>query len=143
MHQSTELGVATSKIHNVEGSQVNKFWTFRHLHPALLSDGYHNGTLSPTPWLLPQKFTSSEDLTFTACLPPTRSPCTVQRRLPKWHMPTHGGRQSTKFEPCVAKGFICRLQRMNRCENYVHVPCRCSVYPGSTLHLYSVVMPFS
>ena len=71
MHQSTELGVATSKIHNVEGSQVNKFWTFRHLHLALLSDGYHNGTLSPTPWLLPQKFTNSEDLTFTACLPPT------------------------------------------------------------------------
>ena len=71
MHQSTEFGVATSKIHNVEGSQVNKFLTFRHLHLASLSDGYHNGTLSPAPWLLPQKFTNSEDSTFTECPPPT------------------------------------------------------------------------
>ena len=51
MHQFTDFGVAASNIHDVDGSQVNELLTLRHLHFASLSDGYHNGTLPPTPLL--------------------------------------------------------------------------------------------
>ena len=50
-------------------------------------------------------------------------------------------KRSTKFEPRVTKRLTCSLEKVSRCANYVHVPCKYNVHPRSAF--YSAVMPFS
>ena len=54
--------------------------------------------------------------------------CTAKRQLQQWNVPTHGGKQSIKFEPCVTRGLTCSLKRMKRGANHVHVPSTCNVH---------------
>ena len=75
---------------------------------------------------LAESFTNLEDLTYMKT-PHHVHFCTAKRQIQQWNEPTHGGKQSTKFEPCVTRGLTCSLKRMKRDAKHVHVHSTCTV----------------
>ena len=76
--------------------------------------------------------------------------CIAKRQLQQWNVPTHGGRQSTKFQPFVTRGLTCSLKRMKRGANHVHVPSTCTVHRAQHVQcasqitfLFIVILPLS